>query len=195
MSLSAVLKIDETGAIAPRMKAATFNELADALRHYLVLVAKMRRQMPGAPGLLYRSSEELVLFNARPVLGNFSAMTLPPMPPKACFDNAVAVAAANPAYRYTEGFALMDGGIPTHHGWLTGPDGKPTDPTWPAVYAAHAAGQPPGKNWSGRAAYMGIALDLETHARWMARTGYPNFLAVYEDDVEALLRDGLEALK
>ena len=188
------MQMDESGVIQPRAKPATFRDLAAALREYLLLVAKLRREMPGPPGWRYRSSEELVLFNAKPVLGNLPAMRLPAMAAKECFDNAVAVAARNPAYRYTEGFALMDGGIPTHHGWLTGPDGKPEDPTWPSVYAEHAA-RVPEKKWSGRAAYMGISLDTETHARWMERTGYPNFLAVHEDDVTALLRHGLEALK
>ena len=191
MSLSAVLRTNDAGQIVPRRKAATFPELASALRHYLAIITNLRA--PRKPGLRYRCSEELVLFNAKPVWANLRDMTLPAMQVKECFDNAAMIAGANPEYRYTEGFALMDGSIPTHHGWLTGPSGEAADPTWPAMYERHAEREP-SKRWSGRVVYMGISVDREAHLRWMERTGYPNFLAVRDDDVVDLLKNGLGAL-
>lgn len=194
MSMKAVLRMNrQTGQLKPRQSAATYPMLTRALKCYLAMVTTIRRNELRIAGR-YASTEELVLFNAKATWADLAAMQLPPMPPKACFDNAFTVAGLMPEYRYTEGYALMDGSIPTHHGWLTGPDGEVADPTWPGMYARHAAREPM-KRWSGRTVYMGIAVDRDTHLRWAERTGYPNILAVYDDDVAALLRDGLDALK
>ena len=193
MSIRAVLKRDAKGELIPRRRAATFPELTRALREYLSLVAEMRRTSGPARDWRYRSSEELILATATPVWAKLGDMTLPPMPPKQCFDNAEKVAAERPGLRYTEGFALMDGSIPTHHAWLTDPDGKALDPTWPSVYSGHAERQP-GKHWSGRVVYMGIPVERNAHIRWMERTGFANILAYREDDIEELLKLGPEAL-
>lgn len=188
----ALVRIDADGTMRPRQRAATFPELTAALRQYLFVVTRMRRLVGPPAGFRYGSSEELVLFNATPVWANLRAMGLPPMPAKECFDNALSDA-ANPALRYTEGFALMDGGIPTHHGWVTDTDGKALDSTWPALYDRHAKAQP-AKRWSGRVVYLGISVDRGAHLKWIERTGYPNLLAVNEFDVEQLLHVGLSAL-
>ena len=188
------MKRDADGELVPRRRAATFPQLTRALRDYLSIVAKMRRDCGTVPGLLYQSSEELILATATPVWAKLGDMVLPPMPAKQCFDNAEKVAAADPeAYRYTEGFALMDGSIPTHHAWLTDRDGKATDPTWPSLYDGHAERQP-AKQWSGRVVYMGIAVDRAAHCRWMERTGFANILAYREADMEELLKLGPDAL-
>jgi hypothetical protein len=195
MTLRAVLKMDRTtGEFQPRRRAATFPELTRALKQYLAITARLRRQCETVPGRRYQSSEELILFNATPVWADLGAMALPPMPPKQCFENAAQVARSLAGYHYTEGFALMDGSIPTHHAWLTGPDGAAADPTWPTIYRSHAEREP-AKRWSGRGVYMGIAVDRDVHRRWIERTGYPNFLAVYDDDVEELLELGPGALQ
>jgi len=187
------LKQDADGTLRPRARAATFPELTSALRQYLEIVAQMQSRCRTVPGLLYRSSEELILKTTKPVWANFDDMHLEPMQPKECFHNAFALSSVDPALRYTEGFALMDGSIPTHHAWLTDPDGKALDPTWPSVYRGHAE-RSPGKRWSGRVVYMGIAVDADAHLRWVERTRYPNFLAVGDSDVEELLRLGTDAL-
>lgn len=185
--------MDPDGTLRPRTRAASFQQLTGALREYLSLVAKMRSDSRTVPGRRFQSTEELILAVAKPVWANLDAMDLPPMQPKECFDNAEKVAAERPELRYTEGFALMDGSIPTHHAWLTDADGKAVDPTWPSVYAANAQRQP-GKHWSGRVVYMGIAVDRDAHIRWMERTGFANILAYCEDDIEELLRLGPDAL-
>lgn len=195
MTLKAVLKMGADGKIQPRRKASTFPELTLALREYLQIVTIMHRQCRARhlDGFRFGSSEEMVLRLCKPVWANFDEMTLLPMQVKECFDNAFKVAGSNPELRYTEGFALMDGSIPTHHGWLTGPDGRVEDPTWPSIYRDHASAQT-AKRWSGRVVYMGFAVEREVHQRWLWRTGYPNILAVNEQDVVELLRDGPEAL-
>jgi hypothetical protein len=196
MTLKAVLKMGADGEIQPRRKASTFPKLTSALREYLQIVARMHRQCRAAhlDGFRFGSSEELVLETCKPVWANFDDMTLPTMRPKACFENAFTVAGRDLELRYTEGFALMDGSIPTHHGWLTGPDGKVEDPTWPQVYRRHADEQS-AKRWSGRVVYMGIAVEREVHERWFWRTGYPNILAVRDSDIEEMLRLGPEVLR
>jgi hypothetical protein len=185
------LKAEADGSFSPRRRAATYPELTRALCQYLGIVAKMRRQGRPSNGLRYQSSEELILFTATPVWADLATMDVDPMPAKQCFDNAFAMAGGGG--RYTEGFALMDGSLPTHHGWITDSDGKAIDPTWPSLYAAHAAREP-AKRWSGRVVYMGLAIDRDAHLRWIERTGYPNILALYEADIEELLKLGLDAL-
>lgn len=189
-----VLRVDADGIMRAPPRALSFPVLTSALLEYLAIVANLRRKCQRSP-YRYASSEEFVLFNAKPVWARFDAMTVEPMTTKECFQNCWSVSQAEPELRYAEGFALMCGSIPTHHAWLVRPDGRVEDPTWPVVYQAHADSQPQ-RDWSGRCVYLGISIGQEAHRRWVGRNSlYPLLLAVHDNDIVEVLELGMEAFR
>lgn len=147
-----------------------------------------------SPGYKYGSSEEFILKETRPMGAMFDEMgAIPDMRFGKCFDNAWEVSQLNHRYRYFEGWAAMDHGIPTHHAWLYDTwTRKIEDPTWRRFYMSKRV-EFPQEPWSGCGVYWGIPVHPADHLQWAARTGHPNLLAVYDDDHKDVLLHGAKA--
>jgi hypothetical protein len=177
---------------------ATFEVLARDLRNYLTCVTKIKRQCekqfnPEGRGLRYLSPEELVLFEATPIYARILDCQLPPMRAGNCFGNAFTVALQDRTMRYHEGWAQMEGSIPTHHAWLVDPSGAVHDPTWATVVQnPNKPLKPYNRN---RCVYMGVHVPLEQHVGWFFEEANVNLLAAGEMIPKGLLEHGLDMFK
>lgn len=167
--------------------------LSTALREHLFMCTKLRRNMAHASKLpvpfRYTSVEELVLFCGQQAeLDILEHAVFPDMTVGRCFENAYEVSQSNPGWRYTEGWGLMEGSIPTHHAWLTGPQGEVADPTWTTLMR--------GKTHFpfdlGRVAYLGVSVTPDAHRRWFESKGYPNILCYCDMNNLDVMVSGME---
>lgn len=147
------------------------------------------------PGLPYSSSEEFILRETQPIGASFDEMgSIPDMRFGKCFDNAWEVSQLNHRYRYFEGWAVMDHGLPAHHAWLYDTwNRKIEDPTWRQFYYTKRI-EHPGEPWTGCGVYWGVPIHPLDHLAWVQRTGLPNLLAINDDDCQAILLFGNKAL-
>lgn len=174
--------------------------IAQSIRSWLFVHTKLYRQNHFRGRTVreksdrYASTEELVLFSGKPVNANYHEMgRFVDMPLGKCFENAFKISSTDDRWRYTEGWACHDHTIPTHHGWLTGPNGEIEDPTWRGWYMDIMAAKP-DEPWTGNAVYWGVSPKRDDHLEWAIRTGHPNILAVYDFDIPEIRKHGLDAL-
>jgi hypothetical protein len=103
------------------------------------------------------------------------------------------MAQRNARYVYCEGWAIMDHGLPTHHAWLYDTWGqKVEDPTWRRMYVERRATYT-NEPWTGHGVYWGFPVHHIDHLNWAAQTGFPNLLAVNQDDHLRVLQEGTRA--
>lgn len=146
------------------------------------------------PGHAYASTEEFILKEGLAMPATFDLMgTVPDMEVGKCFDNCWLISQANWRYVYCEGWAIMDHGLPTHHAWLYDTWlRRVEDPTWREMYVERRQAYS-GEPWTGHGVYWGVPIHQMDHAGWAAMHGYPNVLAVNQDDYETVLVSGLKA--
>lgn len=145
---------------------------------YLWMTVCMKRngsffRKPKGMTLRYHSPEEIVLFAGQRACVNIWDMGTPPMQVGMCFINAWHVSQRHPHWLYTEGWAMMEHSIPTHHAWLTGPNGEVEDPTWRSLLADNP-------ERPGRCSYLGVTFSDIEMLNWAEAKGYPNVLAYNE---------------
>lgn len=181
---------DEFGEMICQDRAeSTYDFLRDFTMQYVGMSAIMRRRMtyqhkPKAiEGWRYHSIEEVLMFNTTPVEGDPMATPMDPMIKGNCFANAFRTSLLRPEMRYTEGWATMERSYPTHHAWLTGPDGSIHDPTWKTIGDENKVDRL-------RTCYLGVAVPREQHLGWFLETGSANILYNGEMMLEGVLRDG-----
>jgi hypothetical protein len=153
---------------------------------------KMVQRQPPPFRLRYSCTEEMVLFNttAKPAL--ITASAFPEMKAGNCFANAMQLALEHRELRYTEGWACMEQSVPTHHAWVTHPDGSVSDPTWLSIVNSMTESDLiPG--YRARCVYMGISIPLANHLAWFREHGTPNLLAFGEMMPRKALTDGMDA--
>lgn len=165
--------------------------LSTALREHLFMCTKMLRTLytrQVSAIFRYPSVEELVLFNGQQAeLDILENAVFPDMTLGRCFENAYEVSQES-GWRYTEGWGLMEGSIPTHHAWLTGPNGEVADPTWTTLLR----GDNPFPFKVGRVAYLGVSVSPGQHAKWFAQKGYPNILCYCDMNNVEVMQKGME---
>lgn len=153
---------------------------------------KLMQMQPPPFHLRYSCTEELVLFNATAKPTFITACAFPPMKKGNCFGNAFELSLEHRELRYTEGWACMEQSIPTHHAWVTHPDGSVSDPTWLSIVNEKSDAEClPG--YRARCVYMGVEVALENHLAWFEEHGTPNLLAFGEMMPKEVLEHGLDA--
>lgn len=101
-------------------------------------------------GLVYRGAADFVLRHGQ---WHEPRATDWPGAPRACFANAICLAATRPGWQYVEGYGLGRIGLPAiHHAWNLDAHGRLVDATWPT----------PG------VAYLGVvfSVDRADNATW-----------------------------
>jgi hypothetical protein len=173
----------------------TFHALSRDLRNYLAVYTKVKRShanmIPDHP-FRYVAPEELVLFNAVPVNCRITDTHLPAMRLGNCFGNAFEIALTDDAMRYHEGWAYMEGSIPTHHAWLVDADGAVHDPTWLSMRERHQSKFVEDRN-EMRCVYMGVHIPIVAHMMWYLTHGTMNLLADGEMTRPEVLINGMDA--
>lgn len=168
--------------------------LTTGLREYLFAAASMlrllSRRSENTPPFRYMSVEELVLFCGRQAEQDILKHEhFPDMTLGRCFENAYEVSQANPGWCYTEGWGFMEGSIPTHHAWLTGPSGEIADPTWAGLMRNNGDRFPFPV---GRVAYAGVSICPAQHRKWFELRGYPNILNYCDTNNTDVMQSGME---
>jgi hypothetical protein len=180
----------------PNTGDETLGLLSKALREYLAMVTKIKRRggyKGKPPSFRYASAEEMVLFSGTAFQTIITDCDLPPMQRGNCFANAFTLALNDPAYRYYEGWAYMEHGIPTHHAWVVDPNGKVQDPTW--LDSVRNPTKPLDPSNRTRSAYYGVHIPLTQQVGWMIFKGTMNIVAFGEMTPREVLEEGLEHFK
>lgn len=173
-----------------------FRALERFLKLELAMVTWVRRQMmkqqPPPVHLRYSCTEEFVLFNGVSRATFITDCAFPPMKLGNCFANAMQLTLENPELLYTEGWACMEQSIPTHHGWVTHPDGSISDPTWLSL-VTQDDGRERLPDYRARCVYMGVTIPVDNHLAWFAEHETPNLLAFGEMMPQQVLEHGAGA--
>jgi hypothetical protein len=190
-----------SGEIRPAIHPVAQDTLMKAIKEYLFLVTKIKRQSmrrASIKSFRYSCVEELVLFNGKAFYTNLDTQERPDGKIGECFLNAFNIAQINPeTYTYAEGWAMMDGSIPTHHAWVVDAEGHVYDPTWQSVIRNEHERQITRAGsvhrTFGSASYLGITIDARSHLSWAERHRYPNLLSYGDMAPVGVLERGISA--